>query len=147
MIKKILFEDIYIVWRNNLWPDRKSKIETNSAMDFLHGYDMFNMSTTPTFFGYYLFDKLVGVNSGHMCKDLQYRSRGLYVFESYRGLGLGKELLQATIDQAMSEKAKMIWSYPRKTSWKTYESVGFKLITNWEQSETSESNAYCLITF
>lgn len=145
MIKKIEFQDIFPVWRNNLWPNRESKIETNSAMVFLNGYDMYNMNTTPTFFGYYLFDKLVGVNSGHMCNGLQYRSRGLYVFESYRGLGLGRDLLLATIAQAKSESAKMIWSYPRKPSWKTYHSVGFNLVTDWEQCETSDNNAYCVL--
>lgn len=145
MIKKIKFEEISPIWRNNLWPNRKSKIEPNSAMGFLSGYDMYNMNTIPTFFGYYLFGKLIGVNSGHMCNGSQYRSRGLYVFESYRGLGLGRELLLATIEQAKLENANMIWSYPRKTSWKTYESVGFKLTTDWEQSETSDSNAYCIL--
>lgn len=147
MIKKIQFEDIFPVWKNNLWPNRESKIETNSAMVFLSGYDMYNMHTTPTFFGYYLFNRLVGVNSGHMCNGLRYRSRGLYVFESYRGLGLGRELLIATIEQAKSENAKMIWSYPRKPSWKTYENAGFRLVTDWEQSETSDSNAYCILNF
>lgn len=147
MIKQINFSDIFPIWRSYLWPERQSKIESNSAMMFLSGYDIYNMNTNPTFFGYYLFDKLVGVNSGHMCNGLQYRSRGLYVFESYRGLGLGRELLLATIAQAKLENAKMIWSYPRKTSWKTYQNAGFRLVTDWEQSETSNSNAYCILNF
>lgn len=147
MIRKITFDDIMPIWRSNLWPNRVSEIEPNSAMVFLDGYDMYNMSTQPTFFGYYLFEKLIGVNSGHMCNNFQYRSRGLYVFENYRGLGLGQELLRATIEQARLEKAKMIWSYPRKSSWKTYENVGFKLASTWEKSETSENNAYCLLLF
>lgn len=147
MIKEITFEEIFPVWKNNLWPNRQSKIEPNSAMVYLNGYDMHNMNTKPTFFGYYLFNKLVAVNSGHMCNNMQYRSRGLYVYESYRGLGLGTELLERTKQQAKFENANLIWSYPRKTSWKTYEGVGFKLVTDWEQCETSDSNAYCVIIF
>lgn len=145
MIAKITFKEILPIWKKYLWPNRESKIESNSAMVFCNGYDMFNMHTTPTFFGFYENETLVGVNSGHMCNNFQYRSRGLYVFQNYRGRKIGQELLKATIEQARIEKAKICWSYPRQTSWKTYESVGFKLATVWEKSETSENNAYCLL--
>lgn len=146
MISMISFKEIFPIWKNYLWPDRKSEITSNSAMCFRNGYDLYNMNTQASFLGYFISDMLVGVNSGHMCKDLQYRSRGLFVFEAYRGLGIGRELLSATINQAKLENAKMIWSYPRKTSWKTYESAGFKLVTEWQKSETSDDNAYCMLT-
>lgn len=143
MISMISFKEIFPIWKNYLWPHRTSEITSNSAMCFCNGYDLYNMNTQSSFFGYFINDMLIGVNSGHMCKDLQYRSRGLFVFEAYRGLGIGKKLLGATINQAKLENAQMIWSYPRKTSWKTYESVGFKLVTEWQKSETSDDNAFC----
>jgi GNAT superfamily N-acetyltransferase len=114
-------------------------------MELNGGYDMYNMSTVPTFFGYYINDDLVGVNSGHGCSDNMYRSRGLWVDPDYRGKGIGKQLLIATINQAKLEDATMIWSFPKHTSWKTYNSVGFELASDWQRSETSDENAYCIL--
>jgi GNAT superfamily N-acetyltransferase len=144
-ITKITFEQIYPIWNNYLWPDRVSDITSNSAMCFLEGYDLFNMQTTPTFFAYVIDGEIAGVNSGHLCNDQQYRSRGLYVFENFRGKGIGTILLKTTIAQAMVENAALCWSYPRKTSWKSYLHAGFELASDWEKSETSDDNAYCMI--
>jgi GNAT superfamily N-acetyltransferase len=145
MIKSVSWEVIEIVWRKHLWPDRISKIETNSAMSYKTGYDMFNMNTKATFFGYFIKEELVGVNSGHGCTDSSYRSRGLWVFPEHRRKGIGKYLLNATIDQARCENSKMIWSFPKRTSWHTYKSVGFTLKSDWQPSETSTENAYCIL--
>ena len=145
MIKYITYEEIYNIWRNDLWPDRSSKIASNSAMCFLEGHDMANLDTSPSFFGYYIDNRLAGVNSGHLCSDNSYRSRGLYVFEDCRGMGIGIKLLQATIEQAKIENASFCWSYPRLTSWKTYEAAGFTLSSDWDSSETSDANAFCKI--
>ena len=145
MIKIIDWPTILNIWENFLWPNRVSAIETNSAMVYLHGYDMKNMSTTPTFYGYELDGKIVGVNSGHLCGDNSYRSRGLYVFPEYRNRGIGVKLLSATIKQADAEKANMVWSLPRKTSWNTYSKAGFILSSAWHPTETSDENAYCMV--
>lgn len=142
MIETITFEEILPTWRNHLWPDRTSTIESNSAMCYKDGYDMFNMNTTPTFFAYKINNEIAGVNSGHMCKDNHYRSRGLFVFEKFRGMGIGTKLLIATIEQGRKENAHMCWSYPRDTSWKTYSSAGFLLDGEFNISETG-NNAYC----
>ena len=101
--------------------------------------------TIPTFFGYFIEDKLVGVNSGHKCSDNSYRSRGVYVFPEFRKREIGTKLLIATIDQGRSEGCSFVWSYPRRSSWNTYQSAGFRLAGDWEKSETSEANAYCRI--
>lgn len=145
MIKQISFDEIFIVWQNYLWPDRDSAIEKNSAMCCLGGYDLKNMETEPTFIGFYINDELAGVNSGHMCCDMGYRSRGLFVFEKFRGKKIGTLLLKETITQAQREHATYCWSYPRKTSWNSYAKAGFSLISDWEISETSDANAYCRI--
>lgn len=142
MIETITFEEILPIWRNHLWPDRTSPIESNSAMCYKDGYDMFNMNTIPTFFAYKINNEIAGVNSGHMCKDNHYRSRGLFVFEKFRGLGIGTKLLTATIEQGRKENAHMCWSYPRDTSWKTYSSAEFLLDGEFSISETG-NNAYC----
>ena len=114
-------------------------------MSFLGGYDLMNMDAEPTFFAYFIDGEIAGVNSGHMCKDQDYRSRGLYVFDQYRGRGIATELLKATIEQGRIENAKLCWSYPRKSSWKSYANAGFKLVSEWERAETSEANAFCRI--
>jgi GNAT superfamily N-acetyltransferase len=112
-------------------------------MCYLGGYDLENMKYPTTFFGYMLDDKIVGVNSGHGCMNHGYRSRGLWVDPNYRNNGIGVSLLTATINQAKLENFNQVWSFPRKTSWSTYKGAGFELTSNWEQSETSDSNAYC----
>lgn len=142
MILNITFEKIYQIWSTNLWPVRESTIETHSAMNFLGGYDIQNMVSTPTFFAYKSDNKIVGVNSGHLCHDNSYRSRGLFVFPEYRKQGIGKILLVATIDKGINEGANYIWSYPKQSSWPTYEASGFSLASVWETSEL-DINAYC----
>lgn len=143
MIKYITYNQIYEVWQNKLWLNRTSKIEPNSSMCFLSGTDINNMYLPSTFFGYFVDNKLIGVNSGHMCCDKSYRSRGLYVDDEHRGFGYGTKLLLATIEQAIKSKAKFIWSLPRYTSWNTYKKAGFILASEWKSTETSDSNAYC----
>ena len=133
MIKQITWEEILPIWQNKLWAGRTSPIETNSAMKILTGHDMYNMSTTATFFGYIVGDQIVGVNGGHGCSDGTYRSRGLWV---------DPKLLVATYEQGLAEGYSTTWSYPRLTSWPTYQRAGFELVSNWEVSETSDSNAY-----
>ena len=83
------------------------------------------MEFTPTFWGAFYNDKLVGVNSGHMCIDKLYRSRGLFVFPEYRGFGIGQKLLMKTIAQAIHEKAIVCWSYPKNTAERSYHMQNF----------------------
>jgi GNAT superfamily N-acetyltransferase len=143
-IENISFDKILPIWKEDLWPGRISPIETHSAMLHLSGkYDMGNFLLPAWYFGVYVDDKLVGVNSGHLCTDNTARSRGLWVSPLYRKKGYGKKLLIFTADLAKTLGAVAIWSYSRKTSWPTYESTGYKLTSDWQQSETSEANAYC----
>jgi GNAT superfamily N-acetyltransferase len=86
---------------------------------------------TPTFFGVYDNEKLIGVNSGHRSKKNEYRSRGLWVDPDYRGRKIGKILLQATINKAVEEGCDLIWSLPRESSMPVYNSVGFDKKSDW----------------
>lgn len=142
-IRLISFDEILPIWTNDLWQGRISAIESNSAMCYLGGYDMANMDTRPTFFAYYVDGEIAGVNSGHLCKDKHYRSRGLFVYEKFRGLGIGSKLLEATIEQGRIEDAILCWSFPRDTSWTTYQRVGFKLASEFSPGEIGK-NAYCV---
>ena len=151
MIKEITWEEIFPIWSQKLWPVRTSPIQTHSAMRFMGDYDMENKETKATFLGYFLDNKLVGVNSGHGCKEipvygLNYRSRGLFVLPDYRKKGIGTALLEATKSQAREEGYKTVWSYPKISSWDTYNRAGFSLATSWHLSETGmNAYAYCIL--
>lgn len=142
MVTKTDFETIYQIWKTKLWPERKTEIETHSAMLISGEYELKNFNYPATFFIYKIDDKIAGCNSGHMCCDGTYRSRGLYVFPEFRKRGIGKELLLATIDQGKQENCEYVWSYPRYESWTTYQASGFKLTGDWHPTETG-INAYC----
>lgn len=144
MLIEIDFETIFSIWKNKLWPERLSKIESTSAMNYLGGYNIKNMDYKPTFYGYLLDNKIVGVNSGHLCADQSYRSRGLFVDSEYRNRGIGKILLLASIDRGRFENANFVWSYPKHTAHNTYVGAGFAITSEWEQSELGR-NAYCKI--
>lgn len=143
MIIKTDYQTILQIWEQYLWVERTSKIETHSAMLLDGTYDMKNFNYVPSYFIYLRNGEIAGCNSGHMCLDNTYRSRGLYVFPQHRGNGIGLALLLETIKQAKIEKSKLVWSYPRKKSWRTYKKAGFKLTTQWSAGEL-DLNAYCV---
>lgn len=142
MIEITDFETILKIWQEKLWPERISKIETHSAMLLSGEYELKNFNYTPTYFIYKVGNLIVGCNSGHMCCDNSYRSRGLYVLPAFRKKGIGKQLLVATIEQGEKENCEYVWSYPRLESWPTYKSAGFSLVGDWHEGETGV-NALC----
>lgn len=125
-IEEIEFKDVKPIWDNYLWPGRNSK-KTNSwvwnvgnpAMlsvceDNKHAYTRYLGVLTSS-------GKILGVNSFYTIGEYT-RSRGLYVNNKYRHLGLGKQLLNKTIDLC---DTKYIWSVPRKEALEVYKSAGF----------------------
>ena len=135
-LRKITWDQILPIWKKYL---PSMSLEPTSAMClFLNDgntlekswnepmYDLKNMEFTPTFWGAFDNAKLIGVNSGHMCVDRLYRSRGLFVFPEYRGFAIGQKLLMKTIAQAIHEKAIVCWSYPKKTAERSYHSQHFQ---------------------
>jgi GNAT superfamily N-acetyltransferase len=108
-------------------------------------YELKNFKYPATYLGYFIDRQLVGCNSGHKCCDGTYRSRGLFVFPKFRGLGIGTKLLKAIIEQSRKEESTLCWSYPRIESWPTYKAAGFELISEWKNDEIG-TNAYCKIS-
>ena len=143
-IRQIDADTILYVWKNRLWPNRISAIESHSAMMITPGtYDMGNFLLPVWCYGYYLNEELIGVNSGHLCTDGLLRIRGFWVEEEHRRRGIGKKLLLKTIEAGRINKATGVWAFPRKTSWPIFESIGFKQTSDWLKSETNDANTYC----
>lgn len=150
-VQQITFEQILPIWKNKLWPNRVSLIETHSAMTWPPAhpnqpYDMNVFNYSVYFFGIYDQDKLIAVNSGHLTTLTEYRSRGLWVDPDYRGKKLAQQILLATIDQAKTSSAQMIWSIPRLSALRAYERVGFKTVGDVvDQGVEFGPNIYCCL--
>lgn len=148
-VKQITFQEILPIWRDQLWPNRVSKIETHSAMTWPYTHvnqphDAAVFLYPATFFGIYDQENLIAVNSGHLTTQTEYRSRGLWVDPDYRGNKLAQTILLATIDQAKQEGAKMIWSIPRLSALPAYERVGFKTVGDIiDEGVEFGPNIYC----
>ena len=146
-ISRITFKEIDYIWKKHLWPNRSSAIETHSAMTWpFEGkpdqYDMKVFEYPATFWGAYLDNKLVGVNSGHKTTDEQYRSRGIWVDPEYRKRGVAQMLFLMTAHQAKVEGCEMLWSIPRKIALPAYTKFGFETVGDYIVTETSEANIY-----
>jgi len=146
-IIRITFDQIKNIWSEHLWPNRQSPIETHSAMTWPfegnpNEYDMNVFDYPASFFGVISDYKIVGVNSGHKTSDSQYRSRGIWVDPEHRRKGISQMLFETTIDQAIGEGCRMIWSIPRKTALPAYTKFGFQTVGDYIKTETSDANIY-----
>jgi len=146
-IIRITFDQIKNIWSEHLWPNRQSPIETHSAMTWPfegnpNEYDMNVFDYPASFFGVISDYKIVGVNSGHKTSDSQYRSRGIWVDPEHRCKGISQMLFETTIDQAIGEGCRMIWSIPRKTALPAYTKFGFQTVGDYIKTETSDANIY-----
>jgi GNAT superfamily N-acetyltransferase len=151
-LERLDFNTIKTIWENNLWPNRSSAIETHSVMTWPYEgnpeqYDMDIFNYPATFWGAYLDNKLVGVNSGHKTTDKQYRSRGIWVNPEYRKRGVAQMLFLMTAHQAKVEGCEMLWSIPRKTALPAYTKFGFETVGDYIVTETSEANIYVKLAF
>lgn len=144
MIVEIDFAKILNFWQVYLWPNR-STITPMSTMRYMDDpYKEIEKIYKPTFYGYFIDDKLVGVNSGHASSRIHYRSRGLYVLPEHRGKHIGVELLKYSLRLAENEEKKYCWSLPRKSALKTYLNAGFEQTSDFFETETSEFNCYVI---
>jgi GNAT superfamily N-acetyltransferase len=147
LTKRITFEEILPIWKQQLWPDRESAIEPMSAMTWPFDgdpapIDMAIFDYTPTFWGVYIDDKLVGVNSGHRTTDQAYRSRGIWVDPAHRGKRISQTLFAVLTNQATIEGCDKVWSIPRKSALQAYTNAGFQTVGDFIVTETSEANIY-----
>lgn len=145
--KRIDFGTIEEIWRKDLWPSRTTPIETHSAMTwpfegYPEEYDMNIFNYTPTYWGSYIDNILVGVNSGHRTSDSHYRSRGLWVHPNYRKLGIAQSLLTMTCYEAIHQGCEIIWTMPRKTALPAYTKNGYITVGDFFSTDTFEANIY-----
>jgi GNAT superfamily N-acetyltransferase len=143
------FDTVEQVWRERLWPDRVSAIETHSAMTWPYDgnnleYDMDIFKYPASFFAVWDEEKLIGVNSGHKTTNTLYRSRGLWVDPDYRKQGIAQILFDATETAARLEGCTAVWSIPRRTALSAYQRFGFNTVGNFFGTETSEANIYVI---
>ena len=162
-IKKITWEQTRDMWKMHM---PNMSIEPTSAMTCpssitlndnyeqqeIDTYDLQNQNFTPTFWGAFDNDVLVGVNSGHMTLYNLYRSRGLYVEKEYRGYAIGQKLLLKTISQGYFEKAIGVWSYPNWNAWSTYHHVEYMLSSEefnfqWINNDIGQVNSKAIRVF
>jgi len=147
LTKRITFDEIEQAWKQHLWQDRTTPIETHSVMTWpFEGsppeYDMSIFEYTPTFWGTYIDNVLVGVNSGHQTSKNHYRSRGLWVHPEYRLKGVSQTLLNMTCLEGTFRGCNLVWTMPRETALPAYTKFGFKTIGGFFGTDTSESNIY-----
>jgi len=143
MIKKISFSEVLPIWRDHLWPGRKSEIKPTNGIKFMGGFDKEIEKNIPTFFGTFDGKKLIGVNSGHATNDYEYRSRGIYIFPEYRRQGISKHLFRAVELQAIKEKKNTLWSMPRASSLEAYIKFGFSVVS--EEFNDMEFGPNCFV--
>lgn len=144
IIKNITFDEILPVWRDHLWKGRISDIKPTNGCKFLGGYDKDIEKNTPTFFGVFQDDKLVGVNSGHITNEFEYRSRGIYVFPEYRRQGISQLLFEATERQSKIENRHTFWSMPRMSVLDAYIKFGFSVVSK-EFNDKVEFGPNCFV--
>jgi len=136
VINKITYEDIYEYWKL-LWDYKflpKSGVilfNLNERNGSIHENEDIEVS----FFGAFINDKIVGVNSGFCPDSNQYRSRGLYVLPEYRRQGIAYELLKATEAQGKKEGKFLLWSVPRQSALSVYLKYGFKQASNFFEAD------------
>lgn len=146
MIKKITFEQVYPIWHDHLWLGRVSEIKPTNGIKFMGGFDKSIENNEPTFFGAFIGDDCVGVNSGFKTDENYYRCRGLYVKPNHRKTGISQTLLYATQGQAYAEKCGFIWSMPRESALAAYERFGFKKVSDMFEEMEFGPNCFVLKT-
>ncbi len=145
MIKEISFDIIKEIWDIKLWPNRKTSINPMSSIILGGGYDMNIYNFTPTFWGAFVNDKLIGVNSGFQTGNGYYRSRGIWIDPEYRRKNIATELMNKIEETAIKEECHTLWSMPRDTAITFYESFGYEKVSDWFD-ENVEFGPNCYVT-
>lgn len=145
-IEECSFDEVRSVWEKLLWPGRQSPIKAHSSLCYLSGHDM-AIYNNPVYFFKAIGSEgeVMGVNSCFQTTSGQFRSRGLFVLQDFRGCGVGKLLLEAAKDKARENGALEIWSMPRKGSEQVYNSAGFSMVGDWfDEGVEFGPNIFCI---
>ncbi len=127
------FEEIYLVWKDKLWPNRESEIRPYSTIKYLGGKNPeIAKFARPVFYKLVLGKKIIGVNSGHLTSTNEYRNRGIWIDPEYRGQSLSRLFFTQSLSDAKSMGCNLLWSLPRKTAIKSYISYGFEITSGWD---------------
>lgn len=125
MIKFITIEELLPVRREVLRPNKLTPEEALFPTDGLEG--AFHL-------GYYVDGVLACVASFHPQNygdfaGTGYQLRGMATLESYRGKGVGNQLLNFAIVYLRGQKANYLWCNARKTASMFYLNMGFEIIS------------------
>lgn len=125
-IQEITYHEVLPIWQMQLWPGRESPIEPVSAIDEFGNIDPELMHTKPNFLGCYNSSGgLVGVVSGFPTSTQAFRSRGLWVEETHRKLGIGAALIKHIQTTALGLGYQYLWTMARHSSLAFYQKVDF----------------------
>ena len=125
-VVEIDFKDVYPIWKNDLWPGRKSSITKTSAIKWRRGINMDYLDRKAFFFGIYgKDDLLIAVCSCFPTEMWEFRMRGLWVHPQYRGRGLSRLLVKKIIDCVFIFGGKKLWSLPKADLKPLYIKFGF----------------------
>ena len=135
IVSKSNFATVFPIWRNYLWPNRTEPIEETSALLFKEGIDMHYRSSEVFFVKIEQNNKIIGVCSGQKTGEREFRSRGLWVAQTFRRKGLGLKLFFAVEETAKKRDCLHLWTLARYTSKPFYISMGMKDCGKTEQFE------------
>lgn len=137
MIKEITFDEIKYYWKKYLWAKYTTKIhkvDIHTQKNYFYrvikhlssslSRDQIDKWIKPTYIGYFVDDKIVGVESGYKSNIDYYRLRGLWVHEDYRGRGIATKLLNY-LEERNNEN--FLWTCPRENALIFYIKYGFKI--------------------
>jgi GNAT superfamily N-acetyltransferase len=144
-LKLLTFDGILPYWRI-LWPGRQSPIEPVSHM-MLSGEHKKPLSETAVFMALVLGDQVIGVNSYHKAEHFYVtRMRGLWIAPEHRGKGYGEAIIRHAAWHALAEGHTLMWSFPRQSSIRAHEKVGFVRVSEWMDSGEFGPNSYAVLT-
>lgn len=136
MIKEITFEEIEYYWNTYLWSKYTNdgyiirKVNLTTQEDYTHPAYL-NIKITlvekiipVTYIGYFIDEKIVGVESGYKTNKDYYRVRGLWVDENHRRKGIATKLINWLESKC---REKYLWTIPRESAIRFYLNYGFNI--------------------
>ena len=130
-IRSESFDQILPVWKEQLWPGRRSAIEPISMIDSRGRIDMsiegLSRLHPPLFFSARGAEgEVIGVVGTQRTGLRERRLRGLWVAPSSRGAGVGRKLVESVFSVAKDDGDTLVWTMAREVSVPFYSQCGFK---------------------